>query len=270
MKQLVIAFLRLKYFILSSIAPNKAVDSALSLFFSPKKHSPKANEQAIKTVATSIILENGAVCYEWGKGKPVVFIHGWEGRATQVVAMLDTIVSAGFKLIAVDAPAHGDSKGTFSHPGLFVETLLQINDKYGELHAVIGHSMGGGCSVYAATKGLNTQKVISIAGPSNFFSIVNGFAEFIGLIGKAKQAFLDKTVELVKIPLIQININDFTHAQSLLVLHDQEDKEVSIEHTEAYQRATSRVELKISNGLGHRKILYSPETVEAVSRFLKA
>ncbi|MCV2886322.1 alpha/beta hydrolase [Aestuariibacter sp. AA17] len=268
MKHLVIALLRLKFFILSYVAPKQAVNSATTLFFTPRRHAPRAQEEAIKKDAIKHTLDDGTVYYEWGEGEPILFIHGWEGRATQVCAMLSPLVNAGFKVYAVDAPAHGDSSGDKSHPGFFVSTLFALEEKIGAFHTIIGHSMGGGSATYAITQGLKTKKVVTIAGPSNFHDVVKSFVDFIGLQGKAKSLFMAFVAEEVGIPYAQIATNKLSDATQVLVLHDEDDREIPVKHALAY-KDDALVKIHISKGLGHRKILYTNEAISVVVDFIR-
>lgn len=269
MSVLIKTYLRLKYRLLSLFAPGLAVKSAIGLFFTPRRHMPKPVEDTIKERATKGVLGSGVTYYRWGEGDVVVFIHGWEGRGTQVSAMLDTLTK-NFQVIAIDAPAHGESGGVTSHPNLFVKSLFELVEKVGPVHAIVGHSMGGGSAVYAAATGIKTAKVVSIAGPSNFLDVVTAFANFIGLFGKAKNAFLDHVEDFVGIPFepIASKLSGQKNPPSLLVLHDESDKEVPVEHAKAYLSGPTRATVSLSQGLGHRKILYAPETAQKVNEFL--
>ena len=53
-----------------------------------------------------------------------------------------------------------------------------------------------------------------------------------------------------------------------LVLHAPDDKEVSFASGEKLTNAGDHVSLKPMPGLGHRRILYAPTTVEAARAFM--
>ena len=42
---------------------------------------------------------------------PVLLLHGWDGRAAQMISFVEPLVDAGYAVLAVDAPAHGASAG---------------------------------------------------------------------------------------------------------------------------------------------------------------
>jgi predicted alpha/beta-fold hydrolase len=49
--------------------------------------------------------------WSWGHGAPVLFIHGWSGRGTQVLNFLKPLLQAGYRVISFDARAHGETAG---------------------------------------------------------------------------------------------------------------------------------------------------------------
>ena len=269
MNTLIVFFLRLKYGLLSYLSPKRAVRSALSMFFTPRRHPGKPIEEQIKKEAKKAQLKSGVVYYTWGEGKPIVFLHGWEGRATQVSSILGKL-AGDYQVVAIDAPAHGESKGEISHPRMFVDALYELLEEIGPVHAIIGHSMGGGSALYAASKGINASKIVSIAGPSNFLHVVEAFATFIGLKKEAKSNFLNEVESYVGIPYLQLNSDSFLNqpTQSILLLHDEDDIEVSVSHARAFDTSFGNVKVEITRNLGHRKILYAKVTADTIARFL--
>lgn len=239
------------------------------MFFTPRRHPAKPIEEQIKQQATKHKLANGVVYYSWGEGKPVVFIHGWEGRATQVSSLLKKL-GAKYRIIAIDAPAHGESEGNLSHPKYFVDALFDVISTVGPVHAIIGHSMGGGSATYAASQGIQSDNIVSISGPSNFLHVVNDFARFIGLTGGAKSLFLSHVESTVGIPYTQLDPSLFPSNPKprFLAIHDEHDVEVPVTHAKAFKQDDDNVVIKITKGLGHRKILFAEETTDTVMSFL--
>ena len=54
----------------------------------------------------------------------------------------------------------------------------------------------------------------------------------------------------------------------VLVLHAEDDKEVSARAARLYAEAGPHVRLEWMNGLGHRRIVNSPQTIDAITKFL--
>lgn len=94
---------------------------------------------------SAILLENGIVHYEViGRGRPVIFLHGWVGSWRYWVPAMQT-VSSGFRAYALDMWGFGD---TSRDPSLYgMEKQIALLDRF--LHelgmnkvAIIGHGLG--------------------------------------------------------------------------------------------------------------------------------
>jgi len=254
---------------LSIVAPQKAAVKALDMFFTPKKHPSKSWETDALKTAKRITLEGGINCLVWGQGKPILLMHGWEGRASQMAVFLPYL-SDQYQLIALNAPAHGLSEGMRSNPHKFIKAIFTAQQHFGDFHAIVGHSMGGGSAVYAALENLNVNKVISIAGPSDFEVLVRGFASFIGLRSKALNIFLQKAEEEVELSFPTLNLASRVAKlkQPLLVIHDEDDIEVPFASASRYKDSITQGEFYTTKGLGHRKIMQSPEVLQKVADFI--
>ncbi len=55
---------------------------------------------------------------------------------------------------------------------------------------------------------------------------------------------------------------------ALLIVHDRSDREVPLADGEELARAWPEAQLIVTEGLGHRRVLSSPDTVEMVADFI--
>jgi pimeloyl-ACP methyl ester carboxylesterase len=82
-----------------------------------------------------------------GRGVPFVFVHGFSAEGLLYAQTLSRLVSAGFKVIAIDTAGHGGTAGLASGGGNMAgygELLGRTVDHLGIKRAVYaGHSMGG-------------------------------------------------------------------------------------------------------------------------------
>jgi pimeloyl-ACP methyl ester carboxylesterase len=53
------------------------------------------------------------------------------------------LVGAGFRVVAYDAPAHGESTGRFASLPEFARALADVAEALGKIHGLFGHSLGG-------------------------------------------------------------------------------------------------------------------------------
>ncbi|GAB5382695.1 MAG: alpha/beta fold hydrolase [Aliiglaciecola sp.] len=256
--------------LLSMINPSEAIERANALFFTPKRHDPKSWEEQAESAGQRVRLKNGVSAIVWGQGTPILLMHGWEGRATQMAGFIEPLTRQGFQLIALDAPAHGRSLGNQSHPMRFVESMRLAEETYGPFYAVIGHSMGGGCSIYCALEGMQVEKVISIAGPANFKRVSRRFANFIGMSQSVIKRFVEGVEKTVGIPFAQIDLvaRAAELKQPLLLVHDSDDKEIPISDAQQLAHAVENSTLVCMQGLGHRKIMRDSVMIDTVVNFI--
>lgn len=85
-----------------------------------------------------------AVC---GRGVPLVLVHGYTAEGMLYAQTLSRIVSAGFKVVAIDTAGHGSTQGLPMGGADFeayTRLLGRVVDELGIHQAMfIGHSMGG-------------------------------------------------------------------------------------------------------------------------------
>lgn len=257
---------------LSIIWPEKAERTALSIFLTPKKHSPKSWEVKSEDSAKRVWITKDLSCLVWGEGKPILLVHGWEGRGSQMSVFVPYLASK-YKLIAIDAPAHGNSKGIKSSPNEFIKTIFKAQDYFGEFEAIIGHSMGGGCSIFSAIEGLKVNKVVSISGPASFKDVVELFGEYIGLKNDVLKGFLNRVEADVQLPFEDLDLSKKIRSinQELLIIHDTDDEEVPYSQLLKYLINMGNMynaQVLITGGLGHRRIMKDEKVLSNIKAFI--
>lgn len=261
---------RLQNRLLSYIHTDSVIKRAKGIYFKPKRHQPKEWEESAEVNGTRVTLANGLSALVWGKGVPILFMHGWQGRATQMAGFVEPLNKLGYQVIALDGPAHGKSPGELANPRLFGEAILEADKSFGPFHTVVGHSMGGGATIYALAKGLRTQQIVSISGPSSFKHVSARFADFIGLSRSAKRRFLKAVQDHVGISFEEMDLAK--QAENLehraLIIHDRDDKEVLHCESDRISRMMPNATLYSTVGLGHRKIMRDSVIVDTVVNFI--
>jgi non-heme chloroperoxidase len=98
---------------------------------------------------STITTKDGTQIYykDWGRGKPVVFSHGWPLNADAWDEQLVFFASNGYRAIAHDRRGHGRSSQpwTGNEMDTYADDLAALAEKLGLEGAVhVGHSTGGG------------------------------------------------------------------------------------------------------------------------------
>lgn len=269
---------RLKNRIMSQIAPTTTAKHALARFIRPRRSTPKQWEQTAETFGTRFQINESVSAIRWlskshdqqTKTKKLLLAHGWESRATQMYRLVPTLIKLGYEVIAVDMPGHGHSSGETSHAEAFVQTLLLAQQRIGHFDAVIGHSLGAGASSIALSRGLLTDKLVLISGPSSVDNVLRQFSRFVGLNRRATEEFINHASQLVG-----VGVNDLDAAKAnqsvktpTLIIHDQEDSIIPISESERLLQTFNNAQFVKTTGLGHRKILKAEYVNRQIIEFL--
>ncbi len=214
--------------------------------------------------------------YEWrprygaGDGAPILLMHGWEGRASQFALLIETLLRHGHRVVAFDAPGHGDSPGAESTVGAFADLVLEIDHAHGPFHAAIGHSMGAASVLAAATRGLRADKVVAIAVPASLRRAATRGARALGLPRSALRPFLDDVAAANRRPLEALDFDRLLPPPDLavLLLTDPRDGEVRASESAAVAGVWPNARLCHIAGVGHRRILAAESTQRLVIDFI--
>lgn len=258
--------------IISYFFPTLAAQKALKLFLVPQRHQRPEAENIWYASSRKRFLKNGLHINEWGvEGQPkIMLVHGWEGRGTQMAAFAGPLVIAGYHVIAIDGPAHGESPGNETNAGIFSRALVEVQKELGDVRAVIAHSFGGGCSILASGFGLKVDKIVMIASPSDYAKVVRNFLDFVPLSSYSEKAFYRILSHKAQVKLEDINITTLGKNISVpvMIVHDKNDKEVGFQNAQWLHEAWPQSKLLITEGLGHRRILKDPEVIRKVVEFI--
>ncbi|MCW5773587.1 MAG: alpha/beta fold hydrolase, partial [Rhodospirillaceae bacterium] len=87
--------------------------------------------------------------WSFGTGPAVLLVHGWSGYAAQFEAWIEPLVSAGYRAVLLDAPAHGLSDGDRSNIMDMAGAIQLVAGLHAPLHAIVGHSFGAPATLFA-------------------------------------------------------------------------------------------------------------------------
>jgi predicted alpha/beta hydrolase family esterase len=244
------------------------------LFFTPFRYQPPEKEVEVARQAEKYLIEvdgKDVQIYAWGQGPAVLMVHGWAGRGTQFRKFIEPFNEAGLRVVAIDGPAHGRSEGRRTEIMGFAKAIRQVFEKEKAV-AIIAHSFGGVASLYAIAHGLHNRVQINIASPSIGDEIIKTFLRALNasasigerfkkyVIKKTGKHFDDfSALEIVK------HIPKDTH---LLLVHDEDDLEVTIEHPRALQNRFPQAILFETKKLGHNRILKEDTVINRCVTFV--
>jgi esterase/lipase len=257
------------------IAPLLAHRYFIKLFFTPLRYAVPDKEKKAETFAEKFVIEaNGkrVQCYSWGKGKPVLFVHGWGGRATQFRRFVKPFNAAGYRVVAFDGPAHGKSEGKTTTLLEFERALNEMYNHIGEPVAIIAHSFGGAAVLFSALHGLPVSKLINIASPTIGDEIINTYLVAINGSNSTAKYFRDYILKTQGKSFDEFTASYFVkhlpRPIDLLLLHDEKDKEVHVKQAEHLIKLYPTAKLIKTSGLGHTRILKDDDVIRQCVTFV--
>lgn len=259
--------------------------AAARLFTSPRRHRRPEREHSVLAGATPFtvpILRRApfwggqwidVAAWRWGEGPTVLLVHGWEGRGAQLGAFVEPLVAAGMSVVAFDAPGHGDTAGSrlfLSDMADCVGQLVEhLEGQGGRLHAIVAHSFGAAATLLAHQRyGTDAPRNVFIAPAPLASRAIGGFSEMLALEDADRNALIDRISVESGLAFEDLSMEHMVGDRDagLLILHDEEDREVSYDQAKLLAATWPSAQLVTTTGLGHRRILRDPAVLaEAVA-----
>lgn len=257
--------------VLGRIAPGPVAQLCVRLFTTPRRHTPPVFEQEIATTAEHLQIDYAGkklAALAWGTGPVVLLVHGWEGRGAQLGRFMPSLVAAGYRVVAVDGPAHGASEGTRTQVVDMAHSLNRVAAVVGPVHGIIAHSFGGAATLLAIEQGLRPARIVLIGVPVALAAVVGRFDAIFQLPPRLLQAFREALGREIGCRLEDANFARSPVPESVagLLVHDRGDTEVPFEEGKALHDAWPAARFRATEGLGHRRILKDDAVIaEAVA-----
>lgn len=249
------------------------IDRALGMFTRPRRREARPEEAEILKGARRLSIDYGGLelaAWAWGEGKRALLVHGWESRAAHMSAFVPGLIDRGYEVIALDAPAHGDSQGELTDVVDYGRALLDVERQLRPLDAIIAHSVGSAAVLYALANGAKAKASVHLCGPSSLTRVIRRAARMFGL-DETGAAQLENLMSVhLGSDLDLMDLTNLRHgmAHPALILHDPEDQEVPVGESHELAVAWPGAALMLVPGVGHRKIIQDPETVSRVTEFV--
>ncbi len=213
--------------------------------------------------------------YEWGRGANVVVLaHGWNGRAAQFATLVRELVSEGWRVVAFDAPAHGDTPGRSTYLVDWIDALAELQRGHGRIHAVVGHSFGGLAALVAAAGSVQVDRVVTIAAPGDPDLLLSQFQATLGYDDRtaaamrarfAERYFPGETDPFARLSPLR---DPLPTSVPLLAVHDEGDRIVPFGELARIAAANPTARTLATRGFGHNRVLTADPVLDAVVEFL--
>lgn len=264
------------------VSPEVAARLALPLFMRVGARLPvRPGDRAVHDSARRSLLRvrgRDVVAYEWGSGPDtILLVHGWRGRASQFAPIVRELRPEGFRLVAFDAPANGESPGRRTDVRDWLAAIEALQAREGRFHTVIGHSFGAMASATAIRDGVSAGALVAIAGMADARYLVDSFAARVGAGAATADALAARFARRILPHLDDAwpRFDGVAHLlperMPLLVVHDRGDREVAVgEAVRLHEAHGDRSRLVLTEGAGHSRVLGSDVALDAITAFVTA
>jgi pimeloyl-ACP methyl ester carboxylesterase len=210
--------------------------------------------------------------YHWpGEKESVLLLHGWESNTNRWRNLIQVMRKEGFNIYAIDAPAHGNSTGTYHLLPDYVEAAYQMIKKYSIRH-LIGHSMGGMAIFYLLYKHQNTsvRSFVTLGAPADFSLIVSGYQRRVPFNRRVYRALDAQMKKLVDMDIYSFSSIHFAKhiTQKALIMHDRNDQTIPYNQSLVAHNAMANSELVLTEKNGHS--MHQAEVCEKILLFLSS
>lgn len=258
--------------------PEAWAELAVDVFLRPPPPSrmpPREQGYLASAVRGTVGTRHGELAqWTWGGAgaRTVLLVHGWAGRASQLGAFAEPLVAAGFRVMAFDGPAHGESPGCQAHVPMLAECIADIAGQTGGVHAVIGHSMGAASAAMATMVGFVPRGLVLIAPPLSHRRRAERVAARMELTPAVWSAFFAAAERRTgwKDADVDMRVVARRAPCPVLVLHDPEDDSTDYAGSVEFTALWAGARLVPCPGRGHIRILATAEVVSEAVRFVAA
>jgi pimeloyl-ACP methyl ester carboxylesterase len=267
--------LRTGFRFLSAVTPEIAGRVALTLFLTPKRHATKNKRGQIFEKAQNVPVRHGRrqlAAYVWGEGPAILLVHGWASDATRMRAFVGPLLRHGFRVIAFDAPAHGQSAGKQTNLIDFSGAIQSVIAQLGPVDGIVAHSFGAATTLLMLGRSpkIGVKCVVAVGSPADPSKMVDVWTSVLGLPQPIINQMVQRLEDRVGVPMNSLRVDTAVANLTIpgLVIHDKKDSIVPYSEGVAIAQEWQTAELVTTDGFDHRSALRDPKTIRDIRLFL--
>ncbi|HSJ46115.1 MAG TPA: alpha/beta fold hydrolase [Euzebyales bacterium] len=256
---------------LGRIHPRLARRSLLRLWLTPWVHRASrrpATGLANDTRPWSLHHDGRTLSgFTGGAGPTAVLVHGWAGRAADWRHIAQGLITAGWRVVAPDLPAHGTTDGRTTDAFELARAAGAVL-RHERPDAVVAHSMGFPIVLLAFEDGVDAPETLVALAPGR--RMIRALDRF-GDQARLRPALVDELrranqrrfgQDVWEVLDVDRSLPDL--APTGLIVHDADDADVPIADGRDIADRWPGAAFVATHGLGHRRILRDPHVRELV------
>lgn len=254
------------------------IKKAYQAFFSPAQYEVKPKDREIIANGNNYRMpyqDGGIAVTTWGKTDhpTVLLMHGWGGARAQMTGFVNPLLSAGYRVVAYDQPAHGESDGMMTNLLEIAPTLDEVMKREGSFDAIVAHSFGTLITSYALVQRNfpPPSRLVYFGAFNRLLDSLPRFQAIAGLPDEVIDGLREMIHENFGRDTLDAIVNETLTPQidvPALMFHDVTDNVTPMDDSRAIAKVWKTARLIETSGLGHRGALQSKEIHEQVIRFL--
>ncbi len=263
---------------LGRIFPKRAAKIAYRIFSTPRTRAKhRVSDEILESARLFEVLYGKQILkgYEWGKGeKTILLVHGWESRGTAMRSFVRSLTAAGFRVVAMDGPAHGNSDGKSTNLPDFAGAVRAFINQIGDVHGIITHSFGGASTMYTLgtlDTSISVEKLVLTGVPNSINLVWMNTVKMLNLpneVAKNFKKILEGKVKASMEVVDSAEMKNRMNVGEVLIVHDIEDAVVPFSEGEKNYQDIKNSNLLEVNNYGHYRMLKNPDVVRAVTDFV--
>lgn len=244
--------------ILSFFSSKSAAKFALKLFSVPRK-GQITQEQAVflETASKEVFLyeKNKIMAYKWtGTKDTILLVHGWESNAGRWMDLISDLQKKDFTIIALDAPAHGNSGSHIFNVILYTEYINTVANAFNP-NTIVAHSLGGISTALFMSKYRTTsiEKLILTGVPCKYTDVISRYTHMMGYNKRTILKLNNIITERFGIPPESLSTakNLENSTAKGLIIHDKEDDIIPYNDALLIKNSLKNSKLITTKGFGH-------------------
>jgi pimeloyl-ACP methyl ester carboxylesterase len=241
-------------------------------FTPPRRGVTAAGADVFRSAGRFELMVDGRVVvgWTWGRGPAVYLVHGWGSRALRMAAYAEPLIALGHRVVAFDAPGHGESARGLSSLPEFARTLRAVIDEHGPARAVIAHSLGASASALAAAWGVEAGRFVLLAPTADPAAYAEAFAAALRARPDVMARARANSARRLGFRWSELDVRAMAGRMRApaLVVHDEEDDVVPFGDGASIAAMWPGARLLATRGLGHRAVVNDADVVTEVVRFV--
>jgi pimeloyl-ACP methyl ester carboxylesterase len=215
----------------------------------------------------------------WGEGPVVLLVHGWSGWWQQMGVYVEPLVAAGFRVVAWDAPSHGESAPGrygrhYSSIADLVDGVGAVAADVGEVEGIVAHSAGAMAVGVAIASGWVAPRRVVLVSPSvtgtDHIGYLSGRLCWGRRTARLAQAYADKRhgIRMADYNVPQLIAESSVDLPEAILIYDEGDREVPTDSAARVAACWPAAEIVSTTGYDHFRVLWASETVVRAVDFL--